>query len=262
MKRRVLATCVASLALAALAAEAATAAGTTRISAGLNASQEVPAPDGAVSGARGTFAGSVTGGANPRLTYTLSFSGLTGDAVQAHVHLGKPGVAGPVAVALCGPCTSGTKASVEIDKSVRAALLNGTAYVNVHTAANPAGEVRGQVGVLVSATLGARQEVPAPAGAADARGSFTGRLIGSKISWSLTFRDLTGPALQAHIHLGAPGKAGAVAVSLCGPCRAGSRGTATLAAPKLAALRAGRSYVNVHTRANPAGEIRGQLKVG
>jgi hypothetical protein len=51
-----------------------------------------------------------------------------------------------------------------------------------------------------------------------------------------------------------------VAVALCGPCRNGQRGTANLTAPTLAALAAGRAYVNVHTPKNPGGEIRGQIR--
>jgi len=38
------------------------------------------------------------------------------------------------------------------------------------------------------------------------------------------------------------------------------RKTATLQASVLAALEAGRPYVNIHTARNPAGEIRGQIR--
>ena len=79
------------------------------------------------------------------------------------------------------------------------------------------------------------------------------------IAWRLTFSRLTGRAVAAHVHIGARGRAGGVALPLCGPCRSGARGTATVNAALLAALEAGRAYVNVHTRQNPAGEIRGQL---
>ena len=61
------------------------------------------------------------------------------------MHLGRPGVAGPVAVPLCGPCLTGAHGIARVPVKVRAALLSGGAYVNVHTAKNKAGEVRGQV---------------------------------------------------------------------------------------------------------------------
>jgi hypothetical protein len=106
--------------------------------------------------------------------------------------------------------------------------------------------------------------VPKPKGAVGrAAGTFTATTTksdtGTVLSWRLTFSRLTGRATAAHIHLGRRGVAGAVAVSLCGPCRSGARGTATLSRAALTALEAGRAYVNVHTPRNPAGEIRGQV---
>ncbi|MGZ4440956.1 MAG: CHRD domain-containing protein [Gaiellaceae bacterium] len=115
--------------------------------------------------------------------------------------------------------------------------------------------------IHLRASLGARQEVPkqvvrAPA----ARGTFTGTLTGTKLAWSLSFRKLTGPATAAHIHLGRPGKAGPVAVPLCGPCISGAKGTATLTTAQVTAVLGGGTYVNVHTAKNPAGEIRGPVR--
>jgi hypothetical protein len=117
----------------------------------------------------------------------------------------------------------------------------------------------------LQATLTARAEVPKPTGVpSGAGGSFTGRATeqGSRarLTWRLTFRNLSGRAMAAHIHAGRPGKAGAVLVGLCGPCRSGQRGSATLTGAQLRSLRAGRTYVNVHTARNAAGEIRGQVK--
>jgi hypothetical protein len=79
------------------------------------------------------------------------------------------------------------------------------------------------------------------------------------VSWKLTFRGLTGRALAAHIHIGARGKAGPVAIPLCGPCRNGVGGRATARGSALSALESGRAYVNVHTARNPGGEVRGQI---
>ena len=61
------------------------------------------------------------------------------------MHLGRQRVAGPVAIPLCGPCVSGAHGKVTVTAKVRTALLGGGAYVNVHTAKNAAGEIRGQV---------------------------------------------------------------------------------------------------------------------
>ena len=114
-----------------------------------------------------------------------------------------------------------------------------------------------------SAKLTAAQEVPKQAVKdAAANGSFIATLSGRKLTWKLTFSKLTGPATAAHIHIGAMGKAGGVAVALCGPCKSGQHGTATLTSAFLKDATKHLLYVNVHTAKNPAGEIRGQISVG
>ena len=114
-----------------------------------------------------------------------------------------------------------------------------------------------------TAALSSGQEVPKQVVKdAAAHGLFKGTLSGSKLKWKLTFAKLTGPALAAHIHMAAKGKSGAIVVPLCGPCKSGVTGTATLTAPVLAAFKKHLLYVNVHTAKNPNGEIRGQLAKG
>ncbi len=112
-----------------------------KLTAKLDARHEIPAPKGAAR-AHGLFTATLSGRS---LAWRLTFSRLTGKALAAHIHLGRTGVAGPVAVPLCGPCSSGVHRTVTVTAKVRAALLAGTAYVNVHTARNPSGEIRGQV---------------------------------------------------------------------------------------------------------------------
>jgi hypothetical protein len=249
------------------AAVASSQATTIRVSTVLTAAQEVPAPTGDVGRARGTFIATATRSQTGAvLSWQLTFNGLTGPAGAAHIHIAPPGQAGGVAVPLCGPCQSPASGTANVDASVLRALETGGAYANVHTAANAPGEIRGQIGVTASITtrLNARQEVPRPKGQVNrARGTFTATVTRSgttgAISWRLTFSRLTGRALAAHIHVAQRGRAGPVAVALCGPCRPGARGNATLRASVLAALEAGRAYVNVHTSRNPGGEIRGQL---
>jgi hypothetical protein len=116
------------------------------LTASLSAAKEVPKPTGVGGNARGTFtAGLTRKGSGGTLSWRLTFRGLTGAAGAAHIHRAKPGVAGPVVVALCGPCRSGVRGTARLKARTVTALLTGGAYVNVHTAKNPAGEIRGQI---------------------------------------------------------------------------------------------------------------------
>jgi hypothetical protein len=116
------------------------------LTATLGAAKEVPKPTGVGRSARGTFAAGLTRkGTGGTLSWRLTFRGLAGRASAAHIHRAKPGVAGPVAVPLCGPCRSGARGTAKVKARTVTALLGGGAYVNVHTARNPAGEIRGQI---------------------------------------------------------------------------------------------------------------------
>jgi len=83
------------------------------------------------------------------------------------------------------------------------------------------------------------------------------------LTWSITYSGLSGTATMAHIHGPAPeGKNAGIEIWLS---RRGSEaaspitGKATLTAAQARQLMAGDMYINVHTRAHPAGEIRGQI---
>jgi len=114
--------------------------------------------------------------------------------------------------------------------------------------------------VKFSAALNVGQEKPHPKGTKlGASGRFTATLTGTSPVWRLTFTHLSGPATAAHIHLGARGVSGPVKIPLCGPCTSPVTGTTALTAAEITDLKARKTYVNVHTARNPAGEIRGQV---
>jgi len=136
----------AALAVAGLAL-AAPQKDTYNLTANLKARFEVPRPTGVPTGAVGLFTGKAVEQANDQaaLTWRLTFSKLSGRADAAHIHVGKPGKAGGVMLALCGPCKNGQRGSAAITHAQLRTIRAGRAYVNVHTAKNPAGEIRGQV---------------------------------------------------------------------------------------------------------------------
>jgi hypothetical protein len=160
------------------------------------------------------------------------------------------------------------------------------------TAASPDDDHRRGPGRL-KAELRGFSEVPAVS--TPARGSFRAVLSKDKteIEYRLDYSDLEGTVLQSHIHVGARHTTGGISVWLCGTAdRPGPVGTPTCGAPGgqgpeawgtltadnvigpsgqliapgefaelIRAIKAGITYVNVHTSAVPSGEIRGQIKV-
>lgn len=98
-------------------------------------------------GAAGSFNGKLTPtGTGATLVWRLTFSRLSGAAVSAHLHRGGPGRAGPVIARLCSPCRSGAQRTTAVNgQPARNAILSGEAYIDVHTAKSPAGEIRGQL---------------------------------------------------------------------------------------------------------------------
>jgi hypothetical protein len=109
----------------------------------LTVAQEVPKQAVKAPAAHGAFTATLHG---RRLTWKLTFSKLSGPATAAHIHLGAKGKAGNVLIPLCGPCKNGASGSAAITVAVVKDFAKHLLYVNVHTAKNPAGEIRGQLG--------------------------------------------------------------------------------------------------------------------
>lgn len=147
----------------------ATAILTTALVLGIGACDDDPTgPDeefGATLGPEGSVQTSATGSATFELdggvvTYSIDVANITG-ATAAHIH--GPAAAGvnagvivglfggPTTGALTGELVSGTFTAANISAtnvsmdSLLVLMRNGQSYVNVHTTANPGGEIRGQV---------------------------------------------------------------------------------------------------------------------
>ena len=112
----------------------------------------------------------------------------------------------------------------------------------------------------MKATLDGASEVPPVPTAGKGTADVDFDPATKKLSWKLTHSGLSGPATAAHFHgPGEPGKNAGVAVAIPNAASSPAEGSATLTDAQAADLAAGKYYVNVHTAANPGGEIRGQV---
>jgi len=221
------------------------------------------------------------------IQYLVQYSGLSGTLAGAHIHLGAAGTNGGIMLPLAaGPSPMvGTlnasdfvaTGSVASYSAAIDAIRAGNSYVNLHTAANPAGEVRGQIGAATGAQgfwtpLGGSQEVPPVSGSAAGQGTLVINAAGDAITYWATYGGTTSPPAAGHIHLGAVGANGGVLLPLSGVASSPVVGTlnatnltatggVTTFAGALDAIRAGTTYFNFHTSANPGGEMRGQIGV-
>ena len=112
----------------------------------------------------------------------------------------------------------------------------------------------------MKATLNGKSEVPPNASAGTGTADIDYDAATKKLSWKVTYSGLSGPATAAHFHGPAePGKNAGVALAIPNATASPVEGSATLTDAQAADLVAGKYYVNVHTAANPGGEIRGQV---
>ena len=110
----------------------------------------------------------------------------------------------------------------------------------------------------VKVSLSGANEVPPVTTSATGEGTISIADDGA-VSGSVTTKGVQGTA--AHIHMAAAGKNGPVIVPFTkeGDTYKAAAG-AKLNADQMKAFKAGELYFNVHSAANPNGEIRGQLK--
>ena len=190
------------------------------------------------------------------------------DATAAHIHDGFAGTNGGVVIGLtqdAGNVALWSAIDAPVDAAQLAALASGSYYVNVHTPANPGGEIRGQVApatieVLFSDVSGS-QAVPANGSAASGIAASTVDLETGAITMHVNASGVD-DATASHIHLGFAGETGGVQLGLTQDGGNPGHWFATgsqLDANGMASYQEGQLYVNVHTPAFPAGEIRGQI---
>ena len=230
---------------------------------------------------------------------------ITG-VTQAHIHTGTADGVGPVAVRIFGPVegqdfnglvAEGSFGADEIidltPEELNGLIHSDGAYLNVHTMANPPGEVRGQLVAvddsnvveeffLVTAS-GSQQRDETVATDASCLASF--RVKGENLKYKVKCFNIDG-VTQVHLHLGSAQSLGAPVAFLfpigepTGPINGkmtranGDKSSGSLRSGDLLNdlmgtaisdlvdfMRTDGVYLNVHTAANPPGEVRGQITV-
>lgn len=228
--------------------------------ASLEASEEPGGVDDAIANGIGIFRVDRNAGT---IEYRVSVTGLS-NITMAHIHGGARGENGRPAITLDITDTMHTASGIATDvrPTFIDSLLAGLAYVNVHTDANPAGHIRGQIIDIpnaVAAAMTASQEVgsvTADSGTGNAalyidEATLTARYF---VDWD----KLSGVATAGHFHMGAPGTIGPpVHGFTLDPLRTDVSGVWNMTQEQFDALKNGLIYVNIHTVANSGGEIRG-----
>lgn len=212
------------------------------------------------------------------LTLRIDYWDLSGAPTAAHIH-GPAGVdqSTGVLVALeplhIGPLDSPTGAfygTLRLTSEQLGPVIDGMSYINIHTATNRPGEIRGQIlpiltGMPMTAVLSGSNERPNPV-TSDGTGFAQARLVKDGIFVLVTYQGLTGPATRAHIHGPATTSESAGVMVDLAPIHVGPfgssgmfKGFVPLTPEQQSVVLNGMSYINIHTVANGPGEIRGQL---
>lgn len=116
--------------------------------------------------------------------------------------------------------------------------------------------------VAFTTQLRGANEVPANASAGNGSVDAVLNKDTNLFRWKVNYSGLTGAATAGHFH--GPAAVGAnagVVLPWAGPIASPMEGSATITPAQAADLVAGRWYANIHTAANPGGEVRGQMMV-
>ncbi len=250
-----------------------TDSGGATLSSNLSGTQQVP---DVITGASGSATLSIAAN-NSAIDFSLSVLGFTAPITAAHIHQAAAGQNGPVIFTLVTTdftgSSSGSLTAVDAGVSMSLAeaiglILSGDTYINIHTTANPAGEIRGQLGAQnFTIALEGAQEVPPVVTAMTGEAVVSINAAQDAIDFSLSLSGNSTDVTASHIHQGATGANGSVLATLLssnantatGTVVALDTGASLTFAEAIDLLLSGGAYVNVHTTGNAAGEIRGQI---
>lgn len=196
-------------------------------------------------------------------TLSMTITHDVADPIDAHIHLGAPGVSGAVQFPFASP-NSPITGDWALDTTDIKNLLDGNLYANVHSTPNPSGEIRGQLRREPARFVFGLTESEADMGngtGSAATGFAVCELNADQDSMTIAVDHDVAGVLDGHVHLGAPGVSGPVQFGFTSPTSPISE-TWEMTEADVDNLLAGDLYINIHSNAFPAGEIRGQLDQG
>lgn len=201
--------------------------------------------------------------------WSIAYCGIPTSVTGAHFH---------------GPASAGTDAGVQVDIGAISGLasplvgsanishsqeqdvLNGNWYVNIHTSDYPGGEIRGQLAdiplVALDFPLSGLQEAPPVSTDATGFAAVTYDPLTNLLSWDVEFADIDTSITGAHFH--GPAALGVnagvqVNIGAISGLESPLIGSTTITDDQESQLLDGLWYVNIHSTANPGGELRGQV---
>jgi hypothetical protein len=159
--------------------------------------------------------------------------------------------------------------------SMRRTFLYGFMTALLVVGATTAPRAQGGRQTLVAVLSGGAEAPTAVNTGAHGKAVITIDPAAGEVSWEIDVFNYPTGLTASHIHVGSPGTAGPViidfaptAIGVSGPFRLAGTTRNFTARPErgirsmeeaMMAIAAGNAYVNVHSQANPGGEIRGQL---
>ena len=234
----------------------------------LNGAQEATPVTTIAEGSGSITVDAGTGAASGSLTIVVAPATAVS---QAHVHDAAAGNAPIISLTDSGGGVWSIPAGPVLTAAQIASFLGGKLYYNVHTTANPGGEIRGNIVLTAAPTVTAavvtklaildgNQEVPAVVTTANGSGSLTVDTGTRIVIGSLTI--LTAPATTvtaAHVHDAAAGGAPIIPLTDSGGGVWSVPANTVLTPAQVVSFIAGSLYFNVHTTQNAGGEIRGNI---
>lgn len=215
-----------------------------------------------------------------KLRYSITFENIS--FITASFRIGPKGGGGPIIYSITGlplvdfQKTGSTTGSFDIPAQYEEDLFNGLFFLDLNTELNavPKVALRGQIEFYdlsfnvskKGLALSGDQEVPAKSGPGSGSGDVLYNKNTKRLSYSITYSNLSGNPTMGHIHGSAPRGVNAPVLfpfsffSLPAPTSGPVNGSVVLTAAQEADLLNGLYYFNLHTAANPGGEIRGQIE--